>query len=155
MTDPVSRRTAIAKIGLALAGTWTAVFMSLSGVFALNPLRTNRGTQAINLGDLWSYGEVFQLVKHEHIIQDGWRTKTELLKFFVRVDTEGNPEVFSATCTHLGCSVNWHNEASEFECPCHGGRYAADGTVLAGPPPTSLPKMNTRVENEELLIELS
>ena len=73
----------------------------------------------------------------------------------MRVDAEGNPEVFSATCTHLGCSVNWDEEDGEFLCPCHGGRYAADGTVLAGPPPASLPRMSARVENEELLIELS
>lgn len=108
-----------------------------------------------NLGSLWSYGEVFQLVKHELTLQDGWQKKTELLKLYVRVDAEGNPEVFSATCTYLGCSVNWNEEDVEFQCPCHGGRYAADGTVLAGPPPDSLPWVSTRVENEELLIEVT
>lgn len=155
MNEPIPRRNALALMGTALAGAWAIVFTGLSGVFVLSPLRVQRTLHTVNLGDLWSFGEVFQFVKHERTLRDGWRQKTELLKFFVRVDTEGNPEVFSATCTHLGCSVNWHNENGEFECPCHGGRYAADGTVLAGPPPESLPRMTTRVENEELLIELT
>ncbi|MFP6583061.1 MAG: ubiquinol-cytochrome c reductase iron-sulfur subunit [Candidatus Hydrogenedentota bacterium] len=130
------------------------MFGGPSTVFALNPLRMRQSGQALNLGSVWNYGETFRLVKHERTVQDGWQSTSELVKLFVRVDADGNPEVFSATCTHLGCSVNWHDEAGEFECPCHGGRYAADGTMIAGPPPASLPRIDARVENEELVIEL-
>ncbi len=31
----------------------------------------------------------------------------------------------STVCTHLGCVVNYSNEA--FECPCHGSRFNAAG----------------------------
>jgi Rieske Fe-S protein len=154
MNEPISRRKAASLIGVALAGAWTAVFAGLSSVFALNPLRGGRTLQTINLGNVWSFGETYQLVKYERTLKDGWRQKTELVKFFVRVDGDGNPEIISATCTHLGCSVNWDEEGGEFQCPCHGGRYAADGTVIAGPPPDALPRIVARVENEELLIEL-
>jgi cytochrome b6-f complex iron-sulfur subunit len=43
----------------------------------------------------------------------------------------------STICTHLGCIVKNTNEG--FECPCHGSRFAPDGTVTKGPAPTALP----------------
>lgn len=45
---------------------------------------------------------------------------------------------FSAVCTHLGCIVKWVPERGELLCPCHGGRFSTDGSVLGGPPPKPL-----------------
>jgi Rieske Fe-S protein len=38
-----------------------------------------------------------------------------------------------AECTHEGCDVAWVPEDREAECPCHGSRFAGDGTVLHPP----------------------
>jgi cytochrome b6-f complex iron-sulfur subunit len=46
--------------------------------------------------------------------------------------------VISATCTHLGCTVEWKAKADEFDCPCHGSKFKADGIPFAGPAPRSL-----------------
>jgi cytochrome b6-f complex iron-sulfur subunit len=43
----------------------------------------------------------------------------------------------SLVCTHLGCIVK--NTPDGFECPCHGSRFAADGSVTKGPAPRALP----------------
>jgi nitrite reductase/ring-hydroxylating ferredoxin subunit len=51
-------------------------------------------------------------------------------------DAEGVYAV-STVCTHLGCIVN--PAANGFECPCHGSRFAGDGSVLKGPAPRALP----------------
>jgi len=53
----------------------------------------------------------------------------------------GDLVAFSAVCTHLGCIVQWEKEKQDFLCPCHAGRYTADGTVISGPPPRPLPKL--------------
>lgn len=52
-------------------------------------------------------------------------------------DAEG-VHAISTVCTHLGCIVK-PAPGGGFECPCHGSRFAADGSVLEGPAPTPLP----------------
>ncbi|MGW8764424.1 FAD-dependent oxidoreductase [Streptomyces sp. NPDC055815] len=36
-------------------------------------------------------------------------------------------------CTHMGCELGFDEAEQTWECPCHGSRFAADGTVLQGP----------------------
>lgn len=49
---------------------------------------------------------------------------------------------YSQICTHLSCAVFYSVESKNIECPCHRGIFsAADGSVLAGPPPRRLPRV--------------
>lgn len=64
----------------------------------------------------------------------------------------GELVALSAVCTHLGCIVQWEKDKQEFLCPCHGGLYTADGTVISGPPPKPLPKLPLTVANETITI---
>jgi Rieske Fe-S protein len=41
-------------------------------------------------------------------------------------------------CTHYGCIVVWKDEDSAYVCPCHHGRFDADGQPIMGPPPRPL-----------------
>ena len=57
--------------------------------------------------------------------------------FVVREDAGFH--VISAVCTHLGCTVQWKADERRFDCPCHGSRFHADGSVIGGPAPRPLP----------------
>jgi glycine/D-amino acid oxidase-like deaminating enzyme/nitrite reductase/ring-hydroxylating ferredoxin subunit len=48
-------------------------------------------------------------------------------------DTGGSVHAVSARCTHMGCIVNWNTAEATWDCPCHGSRFAHDGSVLEGP----------------------
>jgi nitrite reductase/ring-hydroxylating ferredoxin subunit len=78
----------------------------------------------------------------------------------------------SAACTHLGCTVKMNKlnepqtvnvnggqlvEHSEFQCPCHGSRFYADGTNYAGPAPKPLNwiKLEVAPEDGQLVVNLS
>jgi len=57
----------------------------------------------------------------------------------------------STICTHLGCVV----KAGEtgFECPCHGSRFAPDGSVIKGPAPVPLPWLKVSVAGDLVTID--
>jgi glycine/D-amino acid oxidase-like deaminating enzyme/nitrite reductase/ring-hydroxylating ferredoxin subunit len=46
---------------------------------------------------------------------------------------DGTLHAVSPTCTHLGCQVNFNAAERSWDCPCHGSRFAPDGSVLQGP----------------------
>jgi nitrite reductase/ring-hydroxylating ferredoxin subunit len=48
-------------------------------------------------------------------------------------DPEGKLLERSAVCTHLKCIVDWNSAEKSWDCPCHGSRFAPDGSVLNGP----------------------
>jgi glycine/D-amino acid oxidase-like deaminating enzyme/nitrite reductase/ring-hydroxylating ferredoxin subunit len=51
----------------------------------------------------------------------------------VYCDDSGTRHVLSARCPHLGCLVAWSEADKEWECPCHGSRFTAEGELLQGP----------------------
>ncbi|MDQ1709441.1 MAG: hypothetical protein QOG49_826 [Frankiaceae bacterium] len=69
-------------------------------------------------------------------------------KVAVHRDDAGDLHALSAVCTHLGCIVAFNNAEKSWDCPCHGSRFAADGSVLQGPANTPLTTRALRVDEE-------
>lgn len=57
---------------------------------------------------------------------------------------------WSATCTHMGCTVS-SVSGGLIHCPCHGSAYSIeDGSVQGGPAPRPLPKVAVKVQGGEV-----
>jgi Rieske Fe-S protein len=63
-------------------------------------------------------------------------------------DERGTVHVRSAICTHMGCEVTWNAAETTWDCPCHGSRFHADGSVLAGPAESSLAELEHEQEHQ-------
>ncbi len=55
---------------------------------------------------------------------------------------------YSRVCTHLGCTVPLPDRAQNIECGCHGSRFKADGSLLAGPANAPLRAVALEVRDE-------
>lgn len=55
-------------------------------------------------------------------------------------DEHDSLHAVSPVCTHMACKVTWNAGEQSWDCPCHGSRFAPDGTVLHGPASKPLPK---------------
>jgi len=64
----------------------------------------------------------------------------------------GDVRAFSATCTHLDCTVQYRKDMGVIWCACHNGRYDLTGRNIAGPPPRPLDEFRVLVQGEEVLI---
>lgn len=64
-------------------------------------------------------------------------------------DPKVKPKVFTATCPHLGCSVDYKEDREQFVCPCHGGIFAKDGT-LVDPETATPPRDLDELEDVEI-----
>ncbi|HEY8338803.1 MAG TPA: Rieske 2Fe-2S domain-containing protein [Egibacteraceae bacterium] len=58
--------------------------------------------------------------------------------YAVSKDDAGVITTVSAVCSHMGCLVAYNRSDRTWDCPCHGSRFATDGTVLHGPAVTPL-----------------
>jgi glycine/D-amino acid oxidase-like deaminating enzyme/nitrite reductase/ring-hydroxylating ferredoxin subunit len=63
-------------------------------------------------------------------------------------DSEGALHAVSAVCTHMGCIVGWNETDRSWDCPCHGSRFALDGSVIHGPAVAALEKIDAKAEVE-------
>jgi glycine/D-amino acid oxidase-like deaminating enzyme/nitrite reductase/ring-hydroxylating ferredoxin subunit len=58
--------------------------------------------------------------------------------YAVSKDDDGRVTALSPKCTHMGCLVAYNGAERTWDCPCHGSRFACDGTVIHGPATTPL-----------------
>jgi Rieske Fe-S protein len=69
----------------------------------------------------------------------------------VRTST-GELRAFSATCTHLTCTVQYRSDLEHIWCACHNGHYDLNGRNIAGPPPRPLDPFDVAVQGEDIVI---
>jgi cytochrome b6-f complex iron-sulfur subunit len=64
----------------------------------------------------------------------------------------GEVRAFSATCTHLDCTVQYRKDFGTIWCACHNGKYDLNGRNISGPPPRPLDEFRVVVQGDDILI---
>jgi Rieske Fe-S protein len=64
----------------------------------------------------------------------------------------GDLRAFSATCTHLDCTVQYRKDMGVIWCACHNGRYDLSGHNIAGPPPRPLDEFRVVIQGEDVFL---
>jgi menaquinol-cytochrome c reductase iron-sulfur subunit len=140
------RRRALIIFVNTIVGLLGAALSTLLGVFALRPAAVQAGGRWIRAGtteDLKPDVPVPRVVSVPRV--DGWYRERARQTVFIVWDGSRNIRAISATCTHLGCQVQWDGGTERFKCPCHGGVFDAAGQVVSGPPPRPLDAIEVRL----------
>ncbi|HEY6952092.1 MAG TPA: Rieske (2Fe-2S) protein [Bacteroidota bacterium] len=64
----------------------------------------------------------------------------------------GDFRAFSATCTHLDCTVQYRKDYGLIWCACHNGKYDLTGRNISGPPPRPLDEYRVVVQGDEVFV---
>ena len=141
-SNEISRRDFI-KVTTGIVGGLIGVAIGLPTIsYLIDPALQGGGK------DLWVSIGKFEDMKIDvpypfsftRVQVNGWeRTANSFGGYAVR--KSDNPKdliILNSRCTHLGCTVNWNEEAQGYICPCHDAKFSMDGKVLGGPPPRPL-----------------
>jgi Rieske Fe-S protein len=62
---------------------------------------------------------------------------------------DGRTCAVSAVCTHMGGVLRFNDLERSWDCPLHGSRFAADGSVLEGPATKDLKQQDLAPESDQ------
>ena len=65
---------------------------------------------------------------------------------------DGQLRAFSATCTHLDCTVRYRPDLQKIHCACHNGMYDLNGQNISGPPPRPLSEYRVVQQGDDVIV---
>ena len=158
MSESISRREFIKGATAVIGGMITAVIGLPAIAYLIDPALKESAKEAwIPIGKLadMPVGKPTPF-SFTRVQVNGWeRTSTTHGGFVIRRSEDPKDLlILNSRCTHLGCTVNWKEEAKAFLCPCHDAKFDSAGTVLGGPPPRPLDRFTEFRVNEDGVLEI-
>lgn len=90
-----------------------------------------------NLNVAWQYTDYLKTSEVPDVesipVGEGAVMQHGLKKIAVYKNPQGELTELNAVCPHLGGVVHWNSVEKSWDCPCHGSRFAVDGSVITGP----------------------
>jgi Rieske Fe-S protein len=160
-TEP-PRRSFFARAAAIVTGGIALIFPFAAGSgVLLDPLGRRRQEAAGEENEMAGFSRICSLdavpadgMPHQFVVTadtvDAWTRSPGQrvgLVFLLREDEGDKPKIsaFTATCPHLGCSVEFDAAEDQFECPCHVSGFAKDGRKLFGPSLRGLDELTVRL----------
>ena len=141
----------IAAVHAAIGGVTAYV---LGGVL-VGPTFTQRDTTWLRAGRLATLRHDRPMTVTLRVRRhDGYMETVEHAVVYLVKSAEGGVRALQSTCTHLGCRTSYDAERHRIVCPCHGGLFDIDGTVVGGPAPRPLAALATKIENGQILVRV-
>jgi menaquinol-cytochrome c reductase iron-sulfur subunit len=153
---PLTTRRSFLGALVALGSVFIGALLSVPLIrFALFPLiRRTTELKSSFVGSVTEFSSItepaIRTIQIEQV--DGWRKAISEKAVYVTKDAKGNLSVLSSVCPHLGCTVPWNKEKSQFICPCHGGTFTPDGTRVSGPSQRGMDSLETSVQDGQLMV---
>ena len=154
MDVEVGRRRFLSRTIAAIQGVIAAGLGAVLGTAVASPSLAPRREHWV------AAGRVLDLIDEEPtpvtirvVRDDGYREVVDRHVVFL-VKSGHEVKALSSTCSHLGCRVSWNVAERMLRCPCHGGAFDATGAVVGGPPPAGLAVLATRVDQDQVMVQL-
>ena len=152
--EDLQRRRFLSRAFAVIQTTIGAAVAFVMGGTVIGPAfgaRRSNWWPAATMSDLIDGEPMPVTIRRAHA--DGYRqTVNREVVFLIKANDKVT--ALSSTCTHLGCRVAWDADAALLKCPCHGGTFDKNGAVKSGPPPAPLATLATRIENDQVMVEL-
>ena len=158
MSDSISRRDFI-KAATAVIGGMIGVALGIPAIsYLIDPaLRAGAKEGWIPIGKLDDIKVgVPSPFSFTRVQVNGWeRTSTSHGGYVLRKSADPKDLIIlSSRCTHLGCTINWKEDAQAHLCPCHDAKFSKEGKVLDGPPPRPLDQFTEFRVNPDGILEI-
>jgi len=91
--------------------------------------------------------------KVSELAHQGWKIFPLGAEPGILLETDaGQYRAFSASCTHLGCTVQFDKPSKRIWCACHNGWYDLEGRNVQGPPPRPLTGYKVQVVDDDIFV---
>ena len=153
--SPLDRRRWLRTVIGVIASAISSIVGIVAGGAVLSPgfaRRRESWVPAGRLGDLREGVPTPVIVRIAR--EDGYYEAVDQQVVFLVKSESGHVRAMSSTCTHLGCRVSYDATRRVLKCPCHGGTFAIDGTVISGPPPGPLTELPARADGTRVFIQV-
>jgi menaquinol-cytochrome c reductase iron-sulfur subunit len=151
-SEHIDRRSFV-KVILTATGGFIALIVGIPAIaYLLEPATKKQSAEVwIPAGPVDNYElNTPTLFTFTQTTQNGWERTVNSYGVYVIKHGPEDFTVYSNMCTHLACRVTWQDGEQEYVCPCHDGRFNADGAVVSGPPPAPMIRYQTKIEENIL-----
>ncbi|MCU1307699.1 MAG: Rieske (2Fe-2S) iron-sulfur domain protein [Acidobacteriaceae bacterium] len=152
---PDNRRSFLGAL-LGVGSVFVGALLSVPLIrFALFPLlRRTTEVKSSPVGAMNEFSALTEPAMRNVQIEfvDGWRKTISERAVYVTTDKDGHLRVLTSVCPHLGCTVPWNKEKSQFICPCHGATFTKDGARISGPSLRGMDTLESSVQDGQLLV---